>query len=505
MDHAMDLNQLVPQIAIAEGVAFALGLFLLALNPKDRAGIRNILVIAALLALLLLIGIALQSWGSPRGASLLLAIAAVGVGAVIIWLASILVFRLVFPRLRLDLPRIVEDLCVTALALTWVLYWLHGAGVDLGSLLATSAVITAVLAFSMQDTLGNVLGGVVLQLDASLRIGDWVKIDDVSGQVVDVRWRHTAIETRNRETVVIPNGWLVKNRFTVIGSRADSRTRWRRWVWFNIELDANPSDVLQVLEESVRDSEATNVLLDPPPNAVLMDVGQGYARYALRYWLQDPRRDDPTDSDVRQNALAALARQNMRLAVVQEERLVIKENERRRAAQLADEMARREAILAEVDLFSGFSAEELRALAENLVIAPFVKGSTITRQGRVAHWLYLIVSGEADVWIEQNGKRTHIATLLAGSVVGEMGMMTGEPRRATVTARTNIECLRLGKSGFQSVLRARPDIAGEISAVISSRQGQLDEARKSANADADHGQQQEAIGARIRAFFGLDD
>jgi CRP-like cAMP-binding protein len=501
----MDLSQLPLQTGIGAAVALGLGLLQLAMKPKDRAGIRNMLILDAVLVLVLLGGMLAQYHDTQRAAGLLMAVAAVGIGGVIIRLGSSLLFQWILPALRLDLPRIVEDLWVTGLVLAWLLYWLHGAGLDLRSLLATSAVITAVLAFSMQDTLGNILGGVVLQLDASLRVGDWVKIDDVSGQVVDVRWRHTAIETRNRETVVIPNGWLVKNRFTVLGSRRAPRLRWRRWVWFNIDVEANPAKVLHVLEDAVRESDAPNVLLDPPPSAVLMDVGQGYARYALRYWVGDPRPDDPTDSDVRRHALAALKRQDLRLAVVQEERLVIKENERRQKALRDDEVARRKAILADVDLFSSFSDDELQALAEKLVVAPFVKGSMITRQGRVAHWLYMIVSGAADVWIEQHGKRTHIATLLAGSVVGEMGMMTGEPRRATVTAHTDVECLRLGKSGFESVLRSRPDIASEISAVIAARQGQLDSARRIADADAGDAPGSDAIGARIRAFFGLDE
>ena len=500
----MDLNQLEQQTGLGIAIAVALGLLLLALKPKDRAVIRNMLVVAALMMLVLVAGSALQRWGSARAAAVLSAVATVGTGAVIIRLASLLLFRAILPRLRLDFPRIVEDLCVTALAVAWVLYWLAGAGLDLKSLLATSAVITAVLAFSMQDTLGNILGGVVLQLDDSVRVGDWVVIDGVSGQVVDVRWRHTAVETRNRETVIIPNGWLVKNRFMVIGSRSEARTRWRRWVWFNVDIDANPTRVLQVLEDSVRDSDAPNVLLDPPPSAVLMDVNQGFARYALRYWMEDPRPDDPTDSHIRRHALAAMARQGIRLAVMQEERLVVTENERRRTEQ-NEELARRQALLAEVDLFSHFSESELRALAEKLTVAPYVKGATVTRQGRVAHWLYLIVSGEADVWVEQNGKRTHIATLMPGSVVGEMGMMTGAPRRATVTARSDLECLRLGKSGFESVLRARPEIATEISRVITSRQGRLDEVSREAGAQAGEDDPSAAIGARIRAFFGLSD
>ena len=85
-----------------------------------------------------------------------------------------------------------------------------------------------------------------------------------------------------------------------------------------------------------------------------------------------------------------------------------------------------------------------------------VKGDTITRQGDVAHWPYIIDSGQAEVVVESPAGRRPIATLMGGSVFGEMGMMTGEPRRATVVARTDVECYRLDKEGFESVMRARP-------------------------------------------------
>lgn len=490
------------QIGLGIGVAFVFGLLLLALKPADRAAIRNLLVGLALLVVVLALAALLREHEVLRAAKVLSTLVLFGVGAIVVRLLCMFGFRTLLPVLRLEMPRIVEDLVVTALVIAWLVYSLHGAGLDLGSLLATSAMITAVLAFSMQDTLGNILGGVVLQLDDSLRVGDWVKIDDVSGKVVDVRWRHTAVETRNRETVIFPNGWMVKNRFTIIGSRRDPQIRWRRWTWFNIDIEAPPSEVISTLEEAIRDSGAPNVLLDPPPTAVLMDVAHGYARYALRYWLSDPQPDDPTDSDVRRHALAGLARCGIELAVETEERLIVKENERRRAHLKADELARRQALLSEVDLFSSLSSEELAALAAQLVRAPYPKGATITRQGRVAHWLYLIVSGQADVWVELEGQRTHVATLMPGSVVGEMGMMTGEPRRATVTARSDVVCLRLGKAALVSVLRARPEIASEISAVMSSRQGQLDVAMQTVAKSGER--HSEALGARIRAFFGLD-
>lgn len=492
------------ELWIAFAAALGLCILLLALNPRDRAGVRNLLVIWLLLVAAEGLSLLLQRFGEQRASALFGHAATVGIGALVIRLACILLFQHTLPALKLSFARIVEDLVTTALGAAWLLFWLHGIGLDLGSLLTTSAVITAVLAFSMQDTLGNILGGVVLQLDNSLRIGDWVKIDDISGQVVDVRWRHTAIETRNRETVVIPNGWLVKNRFTVIGSRQDTQTRWRRWVWFYVDQRASPARVCQALEDSVRLAEIKNVLDDPPPTAVLMEVGFGYARYALRYWMADPRPDDPTDSLVRQHALAALARNGMDLAVPREERLVIKENDARHQSLHEVELQRRREALREVELFGGLEKQELESIAEALVPAPFVSGDTITKQGAVAHWLYIVIEGEADVWRETDRGRQFIATLKPGSVFGEMGMMTGEPRSATVIARTDVECFRLDKRAFGNVLRARPDIAEEMSQVMSSRRGALVAATQNGNASAAASVQQDALLSRIRHFFGLD-
>ena len=97
---------------------------------------------------------------------------------------------------------------------------LHYAGLDLSQIVTTSAVITAVIALSMQDTLGNILGGLAIQLDGSLEVGDWVHVDDVTGKVSDISWRSVSIETNNWETVVIPNGQLMKSKFVVLARRA---------------------------------------------------------------------------------------------------------------------------------------------------------------------------------------------------------------------------------------------------------------------------------------------
>ena len=395
------------------------------------------------------------------------------VGFAVIQVAAALLFGVLLQGVAPGVPRIAHDLTASALSVAWALFCLRLAGLDPTQLFATSALVTAVVAFAMQDTLGNVLGGIVVQLDNSLHVGDWLRSDDINGQVVDVRWRYTTVRTRNGELVIMPNSSLMKNRFFVIRAGPGGVMQpWRRGVTLQVDWQAEPSMVIAALEQGVRDAEIAHVLEDPPPSAVLMETGAGYFRYTLRYWLADPRFDDPADSAVRMHALAALTRAGVRLGLPQEERLTIKENADWYAAQEEREGKRRFEAIRHTDLFAKLPVDEQRALASRLVHAPFAPGDTMTRQGAVAHWLYLIVRGEARVFVATAGAPVEVGRLGEGTVFGEMGLLTGEPRSATVVALTAVDCFRLDKAGFAEVLRERPEIAAEISSIVAARNAQ---------------------------------
>jgi len=442
--------------------------------------------------------------GGGRATGIAADVASVLIGLVLVRLATLFAFRVVLPALRFEPARIAEDLTAASLYIALGVMWLRLAGVDPASLFATSAVVTAVFAFAMQDTLGNVLGGVLLQVDRSIRVGDWVRIDDATGRVAQIRWRHTAIETRNGETMIVPNGWMLKNRFTVLASRSDPQAPWRRWIRVSVATPAPPARVCAVLEEAVANARIPNVALEPAPSAILVDMSARQGAYALRYWMHDRAPDDATDSAVRTHIVAALERNAMRIAAPYSEQLTIADDQAHHEAALALDRNRRAQALTGVDLFASLSPAERDLLTEHLVYAPFAAGDVITRQGAVAHWLYLISSGRADVWRETPAQRVHVATLEAGQVFGEMGMLTGEPRRATVTALTDIVCFRLDKSGFGTILKARPDIADSMAKVLAARdtelQGIIERLPHEAHAEG----HAEAILARIREFFGLE-
>jgi small-conductance mechanosensitive channel/CRP-like cAMP-binding protein len=430
-----------------------------------------------------------------------------GLGLVLIRLSGLVMFRVLLPALHVRTPRILEDIVVIAGYVLWALVRLSYAGVELSSLVATSAVITAVLAFAMQDTLGNILGGLALQLDNSLEIGDWVKMDDLSGKVVEIQWRYTAILTRNGEKVVVPNSQLMKGKFSVLLDPDLSVNAWRRWVWFNVDYSVAPARVIAAVERAVAEADIANVAKSPAPSCVAMDFSPGSVRYAVRYWLLDPLLDDPTDSTVRVHVLSALQRAGWRIALPDQVVHLVKEDEAYRHRVRARDLQRQLAALSDVELFAGLSEDERHQLAERLSYAPFPGGSVMTHQGAVAHWLYLIVKGEADViWVAPNGEKRLLTTVPAGSVFGEMGLLTGAPRSATVVAKSDVECYRLDKSGFEDIIRARPELAENMAHILATRMQQIDELQTQYHreqTEAEHAQHHAAIVGRIRDFFGL--
>lgn len=429
-------------------------------------------------------------------------------GVAFLGLAAILVFDLLLPLSRVGIPRIARDLAV---GLAWVglLIWLFSVHqVDVTGIVATSAVVTAVIGFSLQDTLANVMGGIALQLEGAVEPGDWVKFGDTSGRVRETAWRHTAIETRNGDTLLVPNSVLVKTPLLLCGKAGGRAVPLeRRWVFFGVDHRTAPVLVLETVREALTREPIPNVAAEPSPSVVLMDFRESWASYAVRYWLTDLLLDDPTDSVVRTRVVYALRRVGVQLAMPASANFVTVEEEGHRARHEGRDREARLAALESVPLFAVLTAEERARLAPGLVRAPFAPGEAMVVQGRQVHDLYILTRGSADVRVAVPDAPPRVVTRISSpDIFGEMGMLTGEPRRATVVAVGETECWRLGKEKFEEVLLGRPAIAATISRVLAARQVELvaateglsEESRRH-RLEAEH----ETLLTRMERFFGL--
>src|SRR5215471_4298208 len=360
--------------------AFALFVFV----PAQRTRVRTAVIFFLLAcAGLLSIAIMLSLGATPESISYrsVLWVSLLSESIAIINLASVFLFDIALSSIHFRPPRILRDLLVASAYLIVAFILLSRSGFDLTGIVATSAVITAVIGFSLADTLGNIMGGMALQMEHTINVGDWVRIEQVEGRVKEIRWRQTSIETRDWDTIVFPNSVLMKGRVTLLGHRTGEPRQHRQWVYFNVDFRYAPSDVIQAVDAALNAEPIPRVAQTPAPHCLVIDFKESYAAYAVRYWLTDLSQTDPTDSLVRSRIYSALRRADIPLSIPARSIFVTEETEKRRVRKLSLEISKRVDALKGVELFHELTEEELHALATRLKVAPFVRGEVLTKQG----------------------------------------------------------------------------------------------------------------------------
>jgi small-conductance mechanosensitive channel/CRP-like cAMP-binding protein len=426
-------------------------------------------------------------------------------------IATLAVFDVALPVLGVSFVAITGDLVVFGAYVFAALGVLKAAGVSPSSVVTTSAVASGVLALGLQTTLGNVIGGVALQIDGSIDVGDWLQLaDGQQGRVVAIRWRHTVLETRNWDTIVVPNANLLAQNILILGKRNGKPLQHRMWVYFNVDYRHPPSRVIDVVREALCAAPIDGVATDPLPSVICYDLAKdgrdSFGFYAVRYFLTDLANDDPTSSCVRGRVYTALKRAGIPLA--RPARTLFVKPEEDTATQEARRKDREVRSIERVDLFHALTTEERAFVADHLMYAPFTAGETVTKQGAVAHFLYVLAAGKVEIrrHPEDGGPPKKVATIEAPSFFGEMGLMTGEPRTADVVAITDVDCYRLDKTGLQHILEERPEVAAEFSRILALRRVDLATVLEGLDADAKRARvatEETRILDRIQEFFGL--
>ncbi len=429
----------------------------------------------------------------------------------IINVSALALFDLLLPLARWDFPDMLHDLTVGAAYLVAIGWVMHRSGLNVTSLIATSAVVTAVIGLSLQATLGNVVSGIALQVDDSLQEGDWIELDNKQqGQIKQIRWRHTVIETRDYDTLIVPNSQLMSQTIKVLGRRGGVNVAHRMWVYFCVDFRFSPAEVIEAVNKALSSAPITNVAASPAAHCICYDLARenrdGYAIYAVRYWLTDLARDDPTSSEVRERIFAALRRAGVPLAIPAAALFMSQETSERTERKEARDVEAKLKALSNVELFGPLDQHERRALAQSARRTPFSRAEVITRQGATANWLYVLTKGEVEVRVATAEGERRVAVLSAPSFFGEMALMTGQAREATVVALTEVECLRIDKAGFQEVLQQRPAIAERISEILATRRVELDAVREDLAPDLQSkriSSENVRILTGIKQFFGL--
>jgi small-conductance mechanosensitive channel/CRP-like cAMP-binding protein len=481
--------------------------------PQKRHRVRRVVILYVLYLLAFGAQNGLAAIGAHAWAGRVVHVAAILEAFSLINIVALTVFDLTLPALRVAVVSITSDLLVGLAYIVATLGVLHGAGMDPSSVLATSALVGGIITFSLQSTLGNVIGGVALQLDGSIHVGDWLQLENGrQGVVKEIRWRHTVLETRDWDTIIVPNASLLATNIMILGKReGETVIRRRMWVHFNVDFRFSPTRVVDVVEAALLSAPIDGVASDPPPHVVCYDLARdlkdGAAYYAARYWLTDLPRDDAAQTRVRARVFTALRRANIPLALPAQ-KLYMKAAASSSARDAKTRNKRHDAI-GKLDLFQALTHDELVEVEACLRYAPFARGETIVQQGSMGASLFILAHGTVDVVVRAKGASpVTIATIDAPGFFGEMGLMTGEPRAADVVARVDVECYRLDKDDFERIVVDRPEMAEQISATLARRRVELEAAREGLDAETKRmreANEQRRILRNIQEFFALSE
>ncbi len=435
----------------------------------------------------------------PYYRTALLLVLAMAITRLVVWMAYDLT---IFRRRRIEVAKVLKDLTVIVFYLMAVVVILrHTLNINLASLIATSAVVTIIIGLALQETLANMFAGLSLQAEKPYDIGDWIQFDQYTGMVTEVSWRSTVIRTIGRDQVTIPNSVIAKSPL-INHSRPTSLHA--RLLRVGVHYDVPPNAVKETLLRALRDDPEVSWEIEPEIR--LVEYGDFAVNYEMRFFINDYARYKQIEDRILTRVWYHLKRAGMPIPFPIRDVFMRQITDETEAREARNTRARVADALKQADFLSPLSNAEFDALAARLAIHRAFRGETIIRQGEPGDSCFIIRSGQATVLVAAPEGEQAVSTLGPGQVFGEMSLMTGVERTATVRALTDMEIIRIGKDDFAHILSANPDIAVKISAILARRHLELDAKRKEiteAGRKADLESRTSHLIAKIKDFFGI--
>ena len=403
-------------------------------------------------------------------------------------------------RFARPMPKIFLDVLRWLLLAVALLVVLWEVGVNAGELLTGSALFTAVLGFALKDTLGNVFAGLAIHAEHPFEIGDWIQYDANPahvGRVVEINWRATKVITLDEAYVIIPNGQLAQasiRNFT----KPDPWSR--RSLYVIAPYDVSPQRVQSIILDAIRGS--FGVLEKPAPSVVTNEFKERGIEYWVRLFTTDFDKRDRVDGMARDRIWYALARHGIEIPVATQA-IRLTQLPAPPPPESADAAVdRRVECLSSVGLLAALGPERMRQLARENFDRVYAAGEQILRQGDPGESMFVIMSGRVEVTAREGiALPATLATLAQGDYFGEMSLMTGSRRLATVTAVEETRVLEVSKQSFGLLLSGHLELVEQLAAALGKRLAERAEAIAGSELPA---QETQDIFVRIREFFGID-
>lgn len=427
--------------------------------------------------------------------------------ATLLWLSSafmlirlldVLVWRYLMESRGRHVPPLVRDLvAIVILLITGGLILSLVFEQSITTLLAASTVGLGVLGFALKHPILDAFSGIILTVAKPFQAGDWLQLETGElARVVDINWRDVHLVSANEITYLVPNSYFIE-KGTRIYSQPESFFRDEIQVTLPYHVTTHQGQ--RILLGSVNQVEEIAAL--PRQSIVtILDYNDSGIQWNLLYWCPDAERVPVYRFLVHQNILRNLHYANIDIPFPV--RVLHREH------HLPDQGADIQAIdplIQRVSLFATLTAEELRLLSSEAKNRLVHTGASLLRQGDAGDSLFILREGLLEV---RKTTDEHPETVLdhirPGQFFGEMSLLLGDPRSATIVATSDAVVVEITKEAMTKLMHKRPELARYLAELLAQRQAQA-AAKLAANHHATeppHGLL-EQLASRINQFFGI--
>lgn len=369
---------------------------------------------------------------------------------------------------------------------------IQSIGFNLASFAVVAGGLGVGLGFGIQDLTTNFVSGLTLLLDRPVKVGDFVELEGLMGIVKKISIRSTIIQTNDDSSVIVPNSNMISNKIV-------------NWSYENpllclrvpVEVAEN-SDPLLVTETLLNIAYAeAGVLYEPNPKVLFVEFGDDSFKFELLVWT-----DRPTQRELIKSSLNFAIEYNFRQQKIQfpfNDRQIYLQNPQVLLSMLnkketaidipnssseneskmpifSQELKKRSSLsclLREVEYFENLTDLELRKLIEVGYRQRLEPQEFLFRENDPGDAFYMILSGSVEVFVEAIDK--HLNNLGSGEFFGELSLMLGIPRTASVRALSETILFTINKEGFQKVLTEQQDLSEQIIQQIVKHKEELSE------------------------------
>jgi len=364
--------------------------------------------------------------------------------------------------------------------------------INMASILTTTTLLTAALAFAMQTSLANIISGFQIQADEAFRRGTWIwiKEKDITGEIVNVGFRYSTVRTLEDHLVHVPNHYMTQNVVHTIGSRPGGPPPVNLKVLLDYAFP--PERAKAILLDALLDEPG--ILREPAPWVKVDGFMDSGIHYNLRFYLEDYATHLEALDRILRRVWYAVTREGQTFPYPHRE-IVRKEP----APPFRMDAGAIRRSLRGIELFSPLGEEDLDALVPHVRLRVYGSGETVVRQGEEGDSLFVNLSGNLDVSVDGQA----VGSLSGGDFFGEMSLLTGEKRRATVIAVDEVRLVEISKEAIGPIIRTSPSVLEGLSAALENRLQKILTAQQVRKVVDEAPSLNDALLHKLRRFFGI--